>query len=77
MAFTNPWYWFNANAGVNAWVEFGADNLIGFYGGATFNTKVRVREYNTHAHLITSDMTDTDACAADHLTGLQYLTSGS
>ena len=76
MAFVFTWNWYNT-AGTPAWTAFSAGNLIGFYGTTTYDTKVAVGAYDVGMHLRTSSGVDTDACAANHMTGIQYVASGT
>ena len=76
MAFAFTWKWYNT-AGSPAWANFTAGNLIGFYGTTTYAAKTAVASYNVGMHLRTSSGVDTDACAANHMTGIQYVASGT
>lgn len=76
IAFSFVWAWYNT-AGTPAWVNFSAGNLIGFYGTTTYASKVQVAAYNVGMHLRTAIGTDTDACAANHMTGIQYVAAGT
>ena len=75
MAFAFTWYWYNTLG--TTWTAFSAGNLIGFYGTTTYGTKVLVGSYNAGMHLRTSSGVDTDACGANHMTGIQYVASGT
>ena len=70
MTFSFTWSWYNTSG--STWTSFSAGNLIGFYGITTYGTKVRVNNYNVGMHLRTSLGSDIDACAANHMTGIQY-----
>ena len=69
MVFSFTWAWRNADS----WNDFSAGNLIGFYGGATYGTKVKISEYQSHNHLRTASGTDTDACVSPHMNSIQYV----
>jgi len=73
MVFAFTWAWRNATS----FVDFGAGNLIGFYGGATYGTKTRVGNYQTHNHVRTASGTDTDACASPHMDSIQYVAAAT
>lgn len=73
MVFAFTWAWRDAAA----WNDFSAGNLIGFYGGATYGTKVKITEYQSHNHLRTAAGTDTDACASPHMDSIQYVASAT
>jgi len=75
MAFGFTWAWYKLNT--TTWTDFTAGNLIGFYGTVTYGAKVRVANYNVGMHLRTAAGTDTDACAASHMTGIQYVAAGT
>ena len=75
MAFAFLWKWYKLNT--TTWTTFGAGNLIGFYGTTTYAAKVAVSAYNVGMHLRTASGTDTDACANTHMTGIQYVASGT
>ena len=75
MAFSFVWSWYNTSG--SAWANFAAGNLIGFYGTTTYGSKVRIANYNVGSHLRTSSGVDTDACAANHMTGIQYVAAGT
>lgn len=71
MAFAFTWAWYKLNT--TTWTDFTAGNLLGFYGSTTYASKTRVATYNVGMHLRTSSGVDTDACAASHMTGIQYV----